>query len=37
MAIFRINKTKNYTIMSNNHLKNKKLSLKAKRIVILYA
>ena len=28
--IFRINKTKNYTVMSNYHLQDKNLSLKAK-------
>ena len=31
--IFRVNKTKDFTIMSNNHLKNKKLSLKAKGLL----
>ena len=30
MAVFRINKTKNYTVMSNYHLRNKNLSLKTK-------
>ena len=33
MAILRINKTKDYTIMSNEHLKNKNLSLKAKGLL----
>lgn len=33
MAIIRINKTKNYTIMSNTHLKDKKLTLKAKGLL----
>lgn len=33
MPVFRINKTKNYTVMSNSHLKNKKLSLKAKGLL----
>ena len=33
MSIFRINKTNNFTIMSNNHLKNKNLSLKAKGLL----
>lgn len=33
MPVFRINKTKNYTVMSNEHLKNKKLSLKAKGLL----
>ena len=30
MAVFRIEKNKDFTIMSNNHLRNKALSLKAK-------
>ena len=30
MAVFRIEKTKDFTIMSNHHLRNKSLSLKAK-------
>jgi len=30
MAVFRIEKTKDYTVMSNHHLRNKSLSLKAK-------
>lgn len=29
MAVFRVNKTTNYTVMSNHHLRNKNLSLKA--------
>ena len=29
MAVFRVQKTQNYTIMSNHHLRNKTLSLKA--------
>lgn len=33
MAIFRIEKTKNYTIMSNYHLKDKRLSFKAKGLL----
>lgn len=33
MPVFRINKTKNYTVMSNQHLKNKNLSLKAKGLL----
>lgn len=33
MAVFRINKSKNYTVMSNYHLKDKKLSLKAKGLL----
>ena len=35
MAIFRINKTKNYTIISNYHLRDKELSLKAKGLLTL--
>lgn len=33
MAVFRIEKTKGYTIMSNHHLRNKELSLKAKGLL----
>jgi hypothetical protein len=33
MAIFRIQKTRDYTIISNHHLKNKALSLKAKGLL----
>lgn len=33
MPIFRINKTKNYTVMSNQHLRDKNLSLKAKGLL----
>lgn len=35
MAIFRIEKNKNYTIMSNYHLKEKEMSLKAKGLLSL--
>ena len=35
MAVFRIEKTKDYTIMSNHHLKNRELSLKAKGLLCL--
>ena len=35
MAVFRIQKTGNYTIMSNHHLNNKTLSLKAKGLLCL--
>ena len=35
MAVFRINKTKNYTVMSNFHLKDRGLSLKAKGLLSL--
>lgn len=33
MAVFRVNKTSDYTVMSNYHLKDKKLSLKAKGLL----
>ena len=33
MAVFKINKTNNYTVMSNHHLRNKELSLKAKGLL----
>ena len=33
MAVFRVNKTKDYTIMSNDHLRNKEMSLKAKGLL----
>ncbi len=33
MPVFRVEKTKNYTVMANHHLKNKKLSLKAKGLL----
>lgn len=33
MAVFRIEKTKDYTIMSNHHLRNQTLSLKAKGLL----
>ena len=33
MAIIRVNKNKNYTIMSNYHLKEKNMSLKAKGLL----
>lgn len=33
MSIFRIAKTKNYTVMSNYHLKDKRLSFKAKGLL----
>lgn len=35
MSVFRIEKTSNYTVMSNHHLKNMNLSLKAKGIMSL--
>ena len=33
MAVFRINKTNNYIVMSNYHLKHKEMSLKAKGLL----
>ena len=33
MAVFRIEKTRNYTVMANHHLKNRELSLKAKGLM----
>ena len=33
MAVFRIDKTKDYTVMSNYHLRDKSLSLKAKGLL----
>ena len=30
MAVFRVEKTRDFTVMSNHHLRNKALSLKAK-------
>jgi len=35
MAVFRVEKTKDYTVMSNHHLRNKDLSLKAKGMLSL--
>ena len=35
MAVFRIEKTRDYTVMSNHHLKNKNLTLKAKGLMSL--
>jgi hypothetical protein len=35
MAVFRIDKTHDYTVMSNHHLRNKALSLKAKGLLSL--
>ena len=37
MAVFRIEKTQNYTVMSNHHLRNVGLSLKAKGLAGLRA
>lgn len=35
MAVFRVEKTRDYTIMANHHLRNKSLSLKAKGLLSL--
>ena len=35
MSVFRVNKTNNYTVMSNHHLRNKELSLKGKGLLSL--
>lgn len=35
MSVFRINKTNNFTVMSNYHFKEKKMSLKAKGLISL--
>ena len=35
MAVFRVEKNKNYTVMSNVHLRDKKLSLKAKGLLAM--
>ena len=35
MAVFRIEKTRDYTVMSNHHLRNTDLSLKAKGLLSL--
>ena len=33
MSVFKVEKTKNFTIMSNHHLQNKNLSFKAKGLL----
>lgn len=33
MTVFRVEKSKNYTVMSNEHLRNKEMSLKAKGLL----
>ena len=33
MAVFRVERNKDYTVMSNHHLRNKELSLKAKGLL----
>lgn len=35
MAVFRVERIKDYTVMSNHHLRNKNLSLKAKGLLLL--
>lgn len=35
MATFRVEKTRDYTVMSNHHLKNRALTLKAKGLLSL--
>lgn len=35
MAVFRIEKNRDYTVMSNHHLRNTELSLKAKGLLSL--
>ena len=35
-VVFRVVKTKNYTMMSNQHLKDKRLTLKAKGLIDVY-
>lgn len=35
MAVFRVKKTRDYTVMANHHLRNKELSLKAKGLLSL--
>lgn len=35
MAIFRVNKTQDYTVLSNQHLKDKELSLRAKGLLTI--
>ena len=36
MPTFRVERTGNYTVMSNHHLRNENLSLKAKGLTVLY-
>ena len=35
MAVFRVERTQNYTVMSNYHLRDRRLSLKAKGLLSL--
>ena len=34
MAVFRIEKTRDYTVMSNHHLKDRTLTLKSKGLLL---
>ena len=34
MAVFKVNKNNNYTVISNTHLKERKMTLKAKGLLI---
>ena len=34
MAVFRVERNKGYTVMSNHHLRNKELTLKAKGLLL---
>ncbi len=36
MAVFRVEKNKDYTTMSNYHLRDKNLSLKAKGLLTMF-
>ena len=36
MAVFRVEKNSGYTVMSNHHLRNRALSLKAKGLLSYY-
>ena len=35
MAVFRVEKTRDYTVMANHHLKNRTMTLKAKGLLSL--
>ena len=37
MAVFRVERNSGYTVMSNHHLRNKELTLKAKGAVVANA
>ena len=36
MAVFRVEKTGNFTVMANHHLRDKNLSLKAKGLLSMF-